>query len=160
MAILTTAGRIVMAMAIANETLHLAWGSGDSDWDETPEPESIEATALVAEVGRRYRTSVGYCTPDEAGDIIVPNGRFALSVSPTNHLYLKFNFDFQDAPSAEIREIGVMVGTVAVEGTPPGQYYLEPDDLADPGRLLALERIPKIIRSAAVRHSFEFVLTI
>lgn len=160
MAILTTSGRTALAIAVANESIHLAWGAGDPDWDTTPEAESIAATALVSEVGRRVATQVTYCTPDAEGEIIVPNGRFTVSGTPTNNLFLRFNFDFTDAPLASIREIGIFMGTTLVGGLPPGQTYFLPADLATPGILLALERIPKIIRSAAVRQAFEFVLTI
>lgn len=160
MAILTTSGRVALAMAVSNEPIHLAWGSGDPDWDATPVAESITETALVNEVGRRAATSVRYCEPDEAGEIIVPNGRFAESVAPTSHLFLRFNFDFADAPLASIREIGIFIGTTVVADLPPGQLYFLPADVVTPGTLLALERIPKITRSAAVRQSFEFVLTI
>ena len=147
-------------MAVSNEPIHLAWGSGDPDWDTTPVAESITETALVNEVGRRAATSVSYCEPDEAGEIIVPNGRFAESATPTNHLFLRFNFDFADAPLASIREIGIFIGTTINAGLPPGQLYFLPADLLTPGTLLALERIPKITRSTAVRQSFEFVLII
>lgn len=160
MAILTTSGRVALAMSVSNEPIHLAWGSGDPDWDTTPVAESISATALVAEVGRRIATSIRYCTPDVAGEIIVPNGRFAESADPTNHLFLRFNFDFIDAPLASIRELGIFIGTTVNAGLPPGQMYFLPADVLTPGTLLALERIPKITRSAAVRQSFEFVLTI
>lgn len=160
MAILTTSGRIALAMSVINEPIHLAWGSGNPDWDTTPVAESIAETALLNEVGRRAATSVRYCIPDVAGEIIVPNGRFAESATPTNHLFLRFNFDFADAPLASIREIGIFIGTTIVPGLPPGQLYFLPAQLLTPGTLLALERIPKIARSAAVRQSFEFVLTI
>lgn len=160
MAILTTSGRVALAMSVANEAIHLAWGSGNPAWDDTPVAESITETALVAEVGRRIATSVRYCTPDAEGEIIVPNGRFTESATPTNHLFLRFNFDFTDAPTASIREIGIFIGTVVNTGLPPGQLYFLPAELQSPGTLLALERIPKITRSAAVRQSFEFVLTI
>ncbi len=147
-------------MSVANEAIHLAWGSGNPAWDDIPVAESISETALVAEVGRRIATSVRYCTPDVAGEIIVPNGRFAESATPTNHLFLRFNFDFSDAPLATIREIGIFIGTTLVADLPPGQLYFLPAHLLTPGTLLALERIPKITRSAAIRQSFEFVLTI
>jgi len=160
MAILTTSGRIALTMAVANETIHMAWGSGDAAWDSEPVAESITETALVTEVGRRSATSIRYCTPDTEGEIIVPNGRFAESATPTHHLFLRFNFDFADAQSAIIREIGIFIGTVVNSDLPAGQLYFLPTQLQSTGTLLALERIPKIIRSAAVRQSFEFVLTI
>lgn len=158
MAILTNSGRTAIAISIAAQPLHVAWGSGDADWDDTPVPEPVGATALVNELGRRAATSVGYCSPDENGSIVVPNGRFAPSATPTNYLYLRCNFDFTDAVGSEIREVAVFLGTVLEGGLPGGQTYFEPADVADAGTMVALERVPKITRSAAVRQSFEFVM--
>lgn len=160
MAILTTAGRIAMAMAIANEPIHLGWGSGDPAWDVTPEPEDIADTALVNEIGRRTITALEYCLPDVGGEIEVPNGRFTVSPTPTNYLYMRFRFDFADASSSTIREIGIFMNTAIGSGLPPGQMYFLPEEIQDSGRLLAVERIPALIRSASVRETFEFVLTI
>lgn len=160
MAILTTSGRTAMAIAIAAQPLHLAWGSGDAAWDATPVPEPVGATALVQEIGRRTASLIQYCTPDAQGELVVPAGRYAISASPTQHLYLRFNFDFTDASASLIREAGVFLGTVLQSGLPEGQRYFAPADIASPGTLLALERFPKITRSASVRQSFEFVLTL
>lgn len=162
MAILTKSGRAAMAAAIANEPLHLAWGSGSPAWDTTPEPESTNATSLVSEIGRRTITQVQFVVPDSEGTIIVPTGRFNPSPNnaPTNHLYMRFNFDFGDAPAATIREVGVFVGTQVKPDLPIGQRYFTPADILQPGTLLALERVPKFDRSPAVRQNFETVITV
>lgn len=159
MAILTNSGRVAMAKAIKAQPVHLAWGSGNAAWDTTPVAPSTNETALVAEVGRRLATSVRYCTPDEAGEIIVPTGRFTESATPTRHLYMKFNFDFMDAPTASIREVAVFSGTATNGALPPGQTYFSPADVTDPGTLLVIERVPKFDRSPSVRPAFEFVVT-
>lgn len=159
MAILTNSGRIAMAMSVMSQPLHLAWGGGDPAWDTTPQPESITATALVNEVGRRAAAYVQFCQPDVAGEIIVPTGRFSQTDQPTKHLYMRFAFDFTDAPAATIRELAVFVGTQVIGGLPPGQMYFTPAQLADPGTLLVIEHIQKFVRSAAVRQTFEFVVT-
>ena len=160
MAILTQSGRVALTMAIANEVIHLAWGSGDPAWDSAPVVETVDSTALVNELGRHSVTQVSYCTPNPVGDIIISNGRFSSSASPTNHLFLRFNFDFNDASSAEIREFGIFTGTSFIPNIPPGQTYFLPAEIQSPGVLLAVERIPKITRSNSVRQSFEFVLTL
>lgn len=147
MAILTTSGRTAMAVAIAAQPLHLAWGSGDPAWDEALIPEPIDATALVQEVGRRTVTLVQFCQPDPDGELIVPSGRFAISAEPTQHLYLRFNFDFADTAAGLIREAGVFLGSVVQSGLPEGQRYFAPADLASPGTLLALERRDRAIKS-------------
>lgn len=167
MAILTHSGRTALAIALKAQPLFLAWGAGDEDWDEidwqNPEevpPLPVDATDLLDTVGYRRATDVRFVVPDEDGAIIVPNGRFSLSEVPTRYVYTRFNFDFEDSPQATIREAGVFVGTEAIEGLPPGQAYFLPAQIADPGTLLMLERFPRIIRSNAVRQSFEFVLTL
>jgi hypothetical protein len=159
MAILTNSGRVAMAQSVKAQAIHLAWGSGASAWDTVPVPESIEATALLAEVGRRKATYVAYCSPDAAGSIIVPTGRFTETATPTKHLYMRFAFDFTDAPTATIRELAVMVGSTVSPGLPAGQMYFEPAQVVAPGILLVIEHIQKFVRSASVRQTFEFVVT-
>lgn len=171
MAILTESGRAAMAKAIAAQAIHLAWGIGGNDWDTaTPPPESVGAIALAAEVGRRSVTSVQYVTPDDNGDVVVPvfgpsagagRRRFRVVEGPTPHLYMRFNFEFEDAPASEIRELAVFTGTVIKDGLPVGQRYFEPADILDAGIMLAVENLrEKIIRSPNSRQAFEFVLTI
>ena len=159
MAILTNSGRIATAMSVKAQPIHLGWGSGDAAWDTTPQPESIDSTALLNEIGRRKASYVAYCEPDEAGAIIVPTGRFQETATPTKHLYMRFAFDFTDAPTSTIRELAVFVGTQAQAGLPIGQMYFEPGQVTDPGTLLVIEHIQKFERSASVRQTFEFVVT-
>ncbi|WP_174515641.1 hypothetical protein [Wolbachia endosymbiont of Cardiocondyla obscurior] len=117
---------------------------------DTP-AELITSTTLLKEVGRR----VG----DEDGELLTPTGRFKPSTVPTNNLYLKFTFDFTDAANQVIRELGVMVGTKVKKELPPGQRYFEPQDIEDPGILLVLEHTVPLIRTAATRETFAFVVT-
>lgn len=158
MAILTNSGRVAMAESVMARPIHLAWGSGSAAWDTTPVPETVNDTALVDEVGRRLVSQARYCTPDENGEIVVPTGRFTESATPTRHIYLRFNFDFTDAPTASIREVAVFVGTQTDPDLPPGQMYFEPADVVSPGTLLVIERTTKFDRSPSVRQSFEFVV--
>jgi hypothetical protein len=160
MAVLVTAGRAAIAAIMKTRPLYLAWGTGDPVWDESPLTESIEATALTAELGRVAVSASGYAVPDELGIIEVPNGRFSWSEEPTNHLYLRFDFGFADAADQVIREAGLFIDSVMVTGLPPGQRYFEPEEIDDPGTLVALEHFPGVVRSPLVRQQFEFVLTI
>lgn len=159
MAILTNSGRVAMAKSVKAQALHLAWGSGDAAWDTTPQPEQITATALLNEIGRRKVTYVAYCEPNEAGEIIVPTGRFSETLTPTKHLYMRYAFDFTDAPTSTIRELAVFVGTETDPDLPAGQMYFDPAQVVDPGTLLVIEHIAKFDRSASVRQTFEFVVT-
>ena len=82
MAILTTSGRIALATAIKGSTLHLAWGSGEAEWDTTQPREPRSAIALTNEIGRRKVNLVEYCTPQGDGDIVMLGARFAKSDTP------------------------------------------------------------------------------
>ncbi|KAG8173346.1 hypothetical protein JTE90_012249 [Oedothorax gibbosus] len=125
---------------------------------DTPS-ESIKSKKLLNELGRRVVDEVLFCTGDENGELVTPSGRFKSSAVPTNNLYLKFTFDFTDAANQVIRELGVMVGTKLKEKLPPGQRYFEPQDIEDPGILLVLEHTVPLIRTAATRETFSFVVT-
>ena len=158
MAILTNSGRAAVAEVLKDQPIHLAWGSGDPDWDTVHVPEPLTALALEAEIGRRVATQAQFCKPDANGEIIVPNGQFAISAQPTNYLFLRFTFDFADASAATIRELGVFIGTEIDSSVPSNQQYFLPADVVDPGRMLLLERIPKLERSPEIRQQFEFVV--
>lgn len=176
LATLTTSGRAAIAKAISTQVLHLAWGFGELHWDDDPDQSHLKEiliakTALNNEVGRRLVTFVGFVTPDDAGDITVPIGRqsdgtaevarYLSCPDPTPYLYLRVNFDYDDANDQIIREVAVIMGTAVKDDLPAGQRYFTPVDLADPGQLLAIQRLdPVIKRSPAVRQTFEFVLPI
>lgn len=227
MSILTQSGRAAIAASIKEQVIHLAWGSGDSNWESshkvenffTPDgkitldyhpvkdvkvttgqttyqpsvdytvdssigviqrtenssitvgstvtieytqgtpPELITSTQLLKEVGRRVVDEILFCSGDENGELVTPSGRFKPSDVPTNNLYLKFTFDFTDAANQVIRELGVMVGTKVKEELPSGQRYFEPKDVENPGILLVLEHTVPLIRTAATRETFSFVVT-
>ncbi|XCA33331.1 MAG: hypothetical protein ABS808_00350 [Wolbachia endosymbiont of Polyergus mexicanus] len=122
-------------------------------------PELITSATLIKEVGRRVVDEVLFCTGDENGELLTPSGRFKPSNVPTNNLFLTFTFDFTDAANQVIRELGVMVGTKVKEKVPPGQRYFEPKDVENPGILLVLEHTVPLIRTAATRETFAFVVT-
>lgn len=159
MAILTNDGRIALASSVKAQPIHMAWGSGNAAWDTVPQAEDLTATALTSLIGYRKAQYVAYCEPDAAGEIIVPTGRFSETLTPTKHLYMRFAFDFTDAPTSTIRELGVMVGATTNPGLPVGQMYFEPSQVVTPGYLLLVEHIQKFERSASVRQTFEFVFT-
>lgn len=160
MAVLNTSGRTAMAVVLRSRPLHFAWGTGDPAWDDAPIAESLDATALVNELGRVGVTSSAFATPDDNGEVEVPSGRFTLGETPTNHLYLRFDFGFADAADQVIREAGLFIDTAVDAEVPAGQRYFTPDNLTDPGTLVALEHFPVVIRTPLQRQQFEFVLKI
>jgi hypothetical protein len=155
-------GRTAFAVGFLNEDLHLAWGSGDEDWDDpgeypdgAPEPDSDD-TELENELGRRVVTQASYVDPDEDGEIEFPDANFSISTSPTRRIYLRTSFLKTEEPAAVIREVGLFMGTQTLSE----DDYLEPGDITDPGRMVILYRFAGITRSAARREVFEFVITV
>lgn len=154
------ASRIAIATAVKARTAHLAWGTGNPVWGNgDPPPPLPNATALLAEVGRRRSTQVEFCTPDPNGPISVAEGKFAITSTPTRNLWYRFHFDFEDGVGSTIRETAIFVDTVAAAGVPVGQFYLLPAQVGDPGRLLIIEQRPPIVRAITTREDLEFVVT-
>lgn len=159
-AILTHSGRVAIAASIkARAAHHLAWGSGDPSWGNTPPSPPANSTALLAEIARLKATQVDYCVPATNGPISIPEGNYEVTSTPTNNLYFKFHFEFADAVGSTIRETGIFLDTVAAAGVPAGQVYLLPAQVANPGTMLVIERRPPILREITTRQLFEFVVT-
>ncbi|HQT03412.1 MAG TPA: hypothetical protein PLU46_00330 [Thiotrichales bacterium] len=159
MAILTTSGRAALAAAVKQQALHLAIGEGDETWGNQPPSESTAQTALLREVGRRVVDEVYFVKPAADGEIVVPTGRFSISSEPTNNLFIRVRFDFEDAATSTIREQALFVGTLTNPDLPLGQKYFSPSDLVDAGILLVLENSVPIVRQPSTRETFEFVVT-
>ncbi|MDR3362615.1 MAG: hypothetical protein LBO64_07235 [Desulfovibrio sp.] len=173
-ATITLSGRAFMAGAIKAQPLHVAWGTGDPDWDDMADsdlPGLVESTALVNEVGRRVPASIGFVTPDDNGSIVIPIGadgegnviykRYTTSPDATAYLYIRCNFDNADASNSVIREMALFGGTEVNADLPPGLQYFTPDQIVNPGFLIAAEIVrPSFGRSPSVRESYEFVLPV
>jgi hypothetical protein len=160
MAIFVTSAAVAMAMAVQKAGAQIAWGRGNDSWDITPEAEPANATTLYNEIGRRNASVIQFVTPDVNGDIAVPQGKFAVSLTPTSHLYIKALFDNADSPTETIREGGVFIGTEYAAGLPGAQSYFIPANVTSLGQLLMLERFSKIERSIDFSVSLEFVMTL
>lgn len=151
-------GRIATAKLISEQPIHIAWGTGNAAWDAVPDPEPVDAAGLVAEIGRRTATQVGFVIPDAAGTIETPQGNFTLSGTPTRHLYVRVVFAFDEAATEHIRELGIFLGTGILAGLPAGQRYFTPAQITDQGELYLLDRSQNFQRNGAVRPAFEYVL--
>lgn len=173
LATLTKQGRAAIAKAILDRPLHLAWGEGLEEWDAEGAvlPSLVDSTLLYHEVGRRSVTTKGFVEPDDQGGIVIPVGtnpdgsveeaRYSQVEGPTPYIYVRVNFDFADASSSVIREMGIFMDAVTDPGLPAGQLYFTLDQVVEPGMLLAAQIItPSINRSPAVRQTIEFVLPI
>lgn len=159
-AILTLAGRVAIAEAIkASNAVHMAWGNGDPSWGTTPPSPPPNTTTLLDEVGRRQAVEASYCSPNPAGVIVVPNGTFTISATPTQNLYFKFFFEFGDAVGETIREQAIFLNTVRNAGVSPSLAYLTPGQISNPGRMIVLQHSAPILREVTTRQLFEFVVT-
>ena len=160
MATLTTTGRAGLAASVAARQIFLGLGAGNVAWDsEGTPPETIESSVLATPLGYRKAAQVSFVTPDEQGGIVLPSGRYDLSATQTNHLYLRFTLDFENISSSTIRETAVFLDTEVDEQLPSGQLFFEALEITDPGTLYLIEHVPAIIRTPATRETFEFVLT-
>lgn len=123
--------------------------------------ESATSATLANEVGRRVATEVSFCTPNNtSGAIVVPTGRFDVSSTPTNNLYMRFVYDFADAAGELIREQAVYIDTVTDAALPSGQTYFDDTDVTTAGTLLVIQHSPAITRLSSTRETFEFVITL
>ena len=169
---ITPTGRAAMARAIAERPLHLAWGIGNPAWDTMQRedlPSLVDAEALHAEIGRRKPSVVRYCIPDDEGSIVIPvseneaegtleKARYSFSDTPTPYLYIRADYDFEDASNAVIREIGLFVDSKPLDSCPAGQLYFTPDELADTGMMFCAQILARPInRTVSMRQSVEFV---
>ena len=122
-------------------------------------PEAIAQTGMLAEVGRRIVDEVHFVASDPEGEIVVPTGRYHLSSEPTNHLFIRVRFDFEDAATSVVREQGLFVGCSTDPELPLGQKFFVPAQINDPGILLVLQHSVPIVRQPSTRETFEFVVT-
>lgn len=165
-------GREGQAFALQALSWHLALGRGDPAWDAVVRtdplwqsqllPDAVQARALVDEIGRRLADEVAFVLPDPQGDIVLPDSRWSRTVpgAVSNHLYVQVFLDYPDATMETVREIGLFVGGVSMDGLPPGQRWFAPADMASPGHLIRLGRyaVPSF-RSPSDRALFHFVET-
>ena len=160
MATLTQSGRAGLAASVKDRNIYIGIGSGSATWDSNGAPaESTSATSLLADVGYRITSQKDFVVADANGAISLPSGRFAVSATQTNQLYLRFTLDFADASTETVRETAVFLDATPDENLPAGQVFFAPNDMTSTGTLYLIEHVPAIIRTSATRETFEFVLT-
>lgn len=161
MAIITIPGRAGIAKSIKNSPLFIAWGTGSNEWTDSEKvAEDPARDSLFNEVGRRVVDSVVFCGSDDDGDIVTPTGRWKESETPTNNLFIRAAFDFEDANGFTIREYGLFANTIIKSDRPTGQKYFLLEDIEDPGELLMIENCVPLIRTGDTRQECNFVMTL
>ena len=159
MSILTLSGRVALASLMKSQPLHVGIGSGDGAWN-VPPLESGSETGLLAPLGYRRATEVSYVTATVGGDIVTPTGAvYARTMEPTRNLYIRVDFDFEDASGATVRESGLFVGLVPLPSLPPSQRFFAPNQVVDPGVLVHLSNREPFFRFPNTRERFETVIT-
>ncbi|SFE10074.1 hypothetical protein [Paracidovorax konjaci] len=150
MAVLQDVGRIKVARLVATQPIYLAWGRGRPAWDAAgPEPETTKHTGLISEIGRTIATSVQYAVPDDAGPIELPDrSRYAISAAPTQWLYVRWDFSYDDAAGETVRELGVFLGGTVAAGLPAGQRYFPAAQVTSPGDLYTMEHLAEPFKRA------------
>lgn len=152
-------GRISLAKLVSTQVLHVAWGLGDGAW-VVPPAASPSASGLINEVGRRRVDEVGYAAPNDNGSIITPTRAYSRSPDPTSNLYLRVTFQSYEEPTAEIREVGLFMGTVANSQAAASQRYLTPSQIANKGQLLVAQNFVAILRNSLQPEVFQVVLAL
>ena len=157
MSVLTNAGRSIIAKSLTEQPIHLAWGTGEDSWGETPPAPENTATTLRNEVGRRAVTEWGFVIPDVNGEVQTVNGNFRKDGKPQPYLWLNFKFDYNDSSTAKIREIGVYVDSEMNAGLPLGQKFFLPEHVKTKGYLLSIEHL-YIPRTPTSRETLDIVI--
>lgn len=159
MATLTQSGRAGLAASVKDRNIYIGIGAGATSWDASTPAESTTSTGLTDAVGYRITSQKDFVVADASGSISLPSGRFEISSAQTNQLYLRFTLDFADASTSTVRETAVFLDATPSSGLPAGQVFFAPSDMTSSGTLYLIEHVPAIIRTAATRETFEFVLT-
>ena len=157
-------GRALVAQRlIGSSEVHLAWGNGDPSWSAGPPDLDGSETGLHAEVGRRRATEVVYVVPAADGAIDVgAAGKYDYSPSndPTGFILCRFEFNLDEGVGEDIKEVGIFFDTVIDGAVPPGQDYILPADVVDPGVLFTranLAPAEQFTVSGLVRPAWRYI---
>lgn len=161
--ILTTNYKHHLAQHIIDSELMLAWGTGDENWqdDDFSTANQSAETALSAELGRRVLVIKTFALPDAGGEIQLPNGSYTATTEPSDIVYLKCLFEYDDEPTAVIREYGVFMNSKTNASLPVGQQYFSAADVVDAGLMISYSRLrTPLYRTADTRQAIEIIIPI
>jgi hypothetical protein len=150
---------VALASLMKSQPLHVGLGSGDGAWNVPPLEAGSESGLLTA-IGWRKATEVSYVVASVSGEIVTPTGAtYARTMTPTRNLYIRTDFDYEDATGSTIRESGIFVGLVPLPSLPPSQRYFAANQVVDPGVLVSLSNREPFFRFPNTRERFETVIT-
>jgi hypothetical protein len=162
--VMTDIGHTAIAKALKERKFWLGLGGapeGES-WgiNDDPPPFNPSKTQLDNTIGYRAATQVLFAQEDENGIIVAAGKRWSTTDQPTRHLYIAIHLDSEDAVGQTIYQIGLFIDLQPADGVAPGELFLTPEKVKDPGILLVAENIRPFYRQQGVREVFEFVLTL
>lgn len=158
--VLVETGHIKLAKEMFDEDFRLAWGSlpTGTDWGNNPDPEDLESTELILEVGRIVSQVKEYVVQDVNGVLLIDGIKWSVSVEPTKFVYLKFVFEQDMNSSDAIYQLGLFTNTIPSTGH-ESDDYLQPVNIDNIGEIVLLENQPVVYRNSATREIFEYVIT-
>ncbi len=138
-------------------------------WRPRKPSDDNSRTTLGREIGRRELKRSQFVIPDAKGDIVVSTGvdnkgksayqRYKVSKTPTPHLHVEFQLDFEDGGNHAIRESALFIDTEVNSKAPKGARFLLPEHLKSKGTMLLLDHFKTQHMSGDIRETFEFVIT-
>jgi hypothetical protein len=141
-------------------------GTSATPWTTTPPAPNADSTQLYEELCRRLCILKKYVKPDANGPYTTASGSWSDSVAedgvtpvPTRYIYMYVGFNLSDVSSATLYQYGIFLGTTPIAGYEQATYLL-PNQISDPGTLLAIENIAPVIRTPTTRQVVEVVLTL
>lgn len=115
-------------------------------------------TALVDPFGYRKMKAVDFVTPDVAGAIVMPPGKFSISVPRTRFLYIDTELDLGDGAGEQVKEFAVFTNVTLDGGVLPGQMWFTPAEVTSVGDMVFAENIGAITLSNIIKQSFPHLL--
>lgn len=158
-AVLVNSGRILLAKAIKPRPAFFGIGSGDEAWGEDEPPATeMDRLEMLSPIGFKQAHAVNYVTPDADGELVLSNGTYAFSDTPTNHLNYQLRLNYGEVEDA-IREIHVYVDTTVDDSLPAGQRYFDESHITSLGNLLLVERRKPLHFDGTIGAEINMVVT-
>lgn len=155
----------IARIQFANETLakNILCGvaAGSSGWGDNPPLPSLDVTGLsTTPLAWKRVLDKRYAVPDTNGAFVLPDGsRWTIGGTPSEHLYLRANFEPTEVSDIAFREVAFHMSAVTQAGLPSGQVLYTNDQVTDAGTLLAIQRRPLVQRNNITREIFETIVT-
>lgn len=123
--------------------------------------ENPEAVELLDEQIRKLCLTKSFVEINPNGNIVGQDGnRYSESVNPTRHLYFMCWLEPNEYPNGIVREVGLHINPVLVDGLSEGLTSFTPVQIDEPGDLILVANYPTIVRNTATRSQFSHILSL